>query len=67
MVVSPLLDNKNDKDADVWVWTCLSETGSYHMVQTLRNVFKTEVLQRFELEEGLWAVMFKNPLKNDVC
>ena len=61
--VSPYLSQfDGKKNQPVLTYTTLSYEGAYLLIKAMQNALHWEVLGLpVELNDGMWAVMFKNP------
>ena len=67
MNVSPLLDQFENGDNPIWIYTTLTESGARNLVRTMQKVGWKVIELPIEMSHGLWAVMFENPnFKNKV-
>ena len=67
MEVSPLLNQFENGDNPIWIYTTLTESGARNLVKTLQKIGWKVIELPIEMNHGLWSVMFENPnLKNKV-
>jgi hypothetical protein len=61
MEVSPLLNQFENGDNPIWIYTTLTESGARNLVKTLQKIGWKVIELPIEMDHGLWSVMFENP------